>query len=78
MSEKDLLYIKDIDTTFRSGDGKVPKVLDGVSINLHRGEIIGLVGESGSGKSMFVSGLTPFVIAAPHRRIMSIIHDPDR
>ena len=33
------------------------KVLDGVSLTLNRGEILGLVGESGSGKSLLAKTL---------------------
>ena len=51
MSNK-LLEIKNIETHFRNGRREDTKVLDGVSITLNRGDIIGLVGESGSGKSM--------------------------
>ncbi|MBQ6671081.1 MAG: ABC transporter ATP-binding protein [Firmicutes bacterium] len=77
MSEKDLLYIKDIDTTFRSGDGKVTKVLDGVSINLHRGEIIGLVGESGSGKSMTMLSALQLLPANGSTPMGSVVLDDD-
>ena len=46
-----LLNIENLHTCFKAGK-KITTILDGVSISLERGEIIGLVGESGSGKSV--------------------------
>ena len=50
MSEN-LLQIKNISVTFKTRHG-ILKALDNLSLNVKKGEILGLVGESGAGKSM--------------------------
>jgi peptide/nickel transport system ATP-binding protein len=60
-----LLEVNELRTEFATRQGALPAV-DGVSLSLERGEILGLVGESGSGKS--VTGFS----------IMSLIDEPGR
>src|SRR5262245_36858096 len=47
----DLLEVEDLSVAFATPRGTVP-VLDGVSLSVREGEVVGLVGESGSGKSV--------------------------
>lgn len=51
MQDDTALRIKNLTLGFRSRRGLV-RVLHGVSLDVRRGEIVGLVGESGSGKSV--------------------------
>jgi peptide/nickel transport system ATP-binding protein len=60
-SDAAVLELRDLRVSFRTRGGLVTPV-DGVSLSLHRGEMLGLVGESGSGKSvtsLAVMGLLP-------------------
>lgn len=58
-----LLEIKDLSVAFRV-EGKYVTAVDSVSLDVRKGEILGLVGESGSGKSVTC------------RSIMRLIPDP--
>ncbi len=55
-NENNLISIKDLKVHYRSGGGlftasKTVKAVDGVSLDIRKGETLGLVGESGCGKS---------------------------
>ena len=50
MAEK-LVEIQGLKTYFRT-DAGIAKAVDGVDLNIFKGEVLGLVGESGSGKSV--------------------------
>ena len=62
-----LLEIEGLQTHFFTRDG-VAKAVDGVSLSLDRGEILGLVGESGSGKS--VTGFSILGLVDPPGRVV--------
>ena len=80
-----LLHIEDLHVYFNTSDGVV-QAINGASLTLNPGEIVGLVGESGSGKSvtaMSILGLVPKPPAVyPKGRILwkgiDLLTTPDR
>ena len=67
MPEDALLVVRDLRTYFDTRQGVI-KAVDGVSLDLRRGEIMGLVGESGSGKS--ITGFSIIGLLDPPGRIV--------
>jgi energy-coupling factor transporter ATPase len=51
------ISIKELDYIYDQGMPTKEKALDGISIEIHRGEFIGLIGPTGSGKSTLVQHL---------------------
>ena len=64
--QQSVVQIKDLYLNFYTYDGVV-KALDGISLDVRKGEILGLVGETGSGKS--VTSLSVMSIVIPPGRI---------
>jgi peptide/nickel transport system ATP-binding protein/oligopeptide transport system ATP-binding protein len=56
MEPKVILKVEDLKTCFYSQRG-VAKVVNGVSFELRKGEILGIVGESGCGKSITAASI---------------------
>ncbi len=61
-----LLEVDDLSLSFPGPDGR-HRVIDHVSLTLHRGEVLGLVGESGCGKSVTALSIAGLVRQPPGR-----------
>lgn len=61
-----VLEIKNLSTHFFTDGGEVPAV-DNVSIDIHKGEVVGIVGESGCGKSVTSLSVMKLVPNPPGR-----------
>jgi oligopeptide/dipeptide ABC transporter ATP-binding protein len=70
-----ILEVRDASVTFDMDRGE-SRVLDEVSMDLRRGEVLGVVGESGSGKSMFADSILDAIID-PGQLSGEIIYHPD-
>lgn len=64
VSDDVLLELKDLHTHFFTDDGEIPAV-DGVSLKVHQGEVVGVVGESGCGKSVTSLSIMKLVPSPP-------------
>lgn len=63
MSEE-ILKITSLQTHFFTDQGEIPAV-DGVSLTVHKGEVVGIVGESGCGKSVTSLSIMQLVPSPP-------------
>ena len=66
-----IIEVRDLKVYFNSSAGEV-KAVDGVSFDIHRGEVFGLVGESGSGKTLTALSVLK-LISSPGRIISGSI-----
>lgn len=62
--DDNLLCVRNLSTSFHTSDGLVPAVT-GVSLDVKRGEVVGIVGESGSGKTVTALSITRLIEIPP-------------
>jgi ABC-type dipeptide/oligopeptide/nickel transport system ATPase component/ABC-type dipeptide/oligopeptide/nickel transport system permease subunit len=73
MTEDHLLYVSGLSVGYPQPDGSVNRVVEGVSLHVDKGEVLGIVGESGSGKSQTafsILGLLPENAQIPEGHIV--------
>lgn len=68
-----ILELADLHTHFFTDNGEIPAV-NGVSIKVHKGEIVGIVGESGSGKSVTSLSIMQLVPSPPGKIVSGEIN----
>ncbi|SET83275.1 peptide/nickel transport system ATP-binding protein [Oceanobacillus limi] len=71
MSEE-ILNINELHTHFFTDNGEIPAV-DGVSISVNKGEVVGIVGESGCGKSVTSLSIMQLVPSPPGKIVSGSI-----
>lgn len=64
--DKPILNVRELSVEFHLKEGDVLSAVDGVDIDIHRGEILGLVGESGCGKTVFSLSLLRLITSPGH------------
>jgi peptide/nickel transport system ATP-binding protein len=64
VDNSNLAEVRDLAVTYHPEDGAPIRALDGLSIEVRPGEIVGILGESGCGKSTLASAL--LCLLAPH------------
>ncbi|MBI2207158.1 MAG: ABC transporter ATP-binding protein [Candidatus Rokubacteria bacterium] len=66
MTAETILDVRDLTVDFHL-DGTVLRAVDGISLSVRRGEIVGLVGESGAGKSLTSEAILRLIRCPPGR-----------
>jgi ABC-type glutathione transport system ATPase component len=72
-----LLEITDLSVTYSPKTGAPVRALDGVSLQISTGEIVGILGESGSGKSTLASAILRLLPAAGDAQGSILFHGND-
>jgi len=74
---KPLLYVQNLQTHFFTSSGTV-KAVNGVSISLYKGELLGVVGESGCGKSVTMRSIMRLIPSPPGKIVSGTVTFQDQ